>query len=274
MCDSHLWRGFFIKFVDMTVTQNRPAPSQNEQLKGLVKPFHGHPVTTSRKVAEVFQKRHDNVLRDIQELIETLGSFNLLNFGEVDLLKIEEIKPSDFLLKNFFRVSYTDKKGRAYTEYKITKDAFTLLAMGYTGAKAIAFKIAYISRFNQMEAELQARQERAVLQAKDFVQLMDKNADFGAIVASVPTLTDEWGRTCYHYLLSLEKLGFSTRSGQVWKRVRRNPHYFVRQHNADYVAHDFLYNMFIGRIKAHNDKVFSQPMQPQLPFNQNQGGAQ
>lgn len=36
----------------------------------------------------------------------------------------------------------------------MTKDGFTLLVMGYTGAKAMEFKLAYIKRFNEMEAEL------------------------------------------------------------------------------------------------------------------------
>lgn len=40
--------------------------------------------------------------------------------------------------------------------YELTKDGFTLLAMGFTDEKALAFKIAYIERFNRMEALLRA----------------------------------------------------------------------------------------------------------------------
>lgn len=36
----------------------------------------------SRYVAETFGKRHDNVLRDIQNLIEEEPEFSLLNFEE------------------------------------------------------------------------------------------------------------------------------------------------------------------------------------------------
>lgn len=240
-----------------------PAPTENEQLltspnldapnlpKNLVQHRKNRPITTSRTVAYVFDKNHKDVLR----AIKNLGCSH------------------DFWQRNFAPRNYVDSRGKTYPEYEISKNGFVILAMGYNGEKAMQFKEAYISRFDAIEAELQSRHEKAVLQAKDFVQLMDKNADFGAIMATVPTLTDAWGRTCYHYLLSLERLGFSTRSGQVWKRQRRNPNYFMRQDNADYVAHDFLYNMFIGRIKAHNDQVFRQPIQPQLPFEQ-KGGAQ
>lgn len=99
----------------------------------------GQPVTTSKAVAEQFGKRHDNVIKDIE---------NLLN-----LLKFEEIKSNseqDFLEQNFTEATYTDSKGRTQPQYIMTKDGFTLLVMGYTGAKAMQFKIAYINAFNQM----------------------------------------------------------------------------------------------------------------------------
>lgn len=41
--------------------------------------------------------------------------------------------------------------------YYITRDGFTMVAMGYTGAKAMKFKEAYINEFNKMEAMLQKR---------------------------------------------------------------------------------------------------------------------
>ena len=47
-----------------------------------------------------------------------------------------------------------DPNGRAYPEYLITRDGLTLLVMGYTGPKAMAFKLAYIRRFNEMEQAL------------------------------------------------------------------------------------------------------------------------
>ena len=88
----------------------------------------------SRYVAEIFEKRHDNVLRDIQKLIEDEPEFSLLNF--------EEIK-------------YKDDKNRRQPCYLMTRDGFTMLVMGFTGAKARKFKLAYIQRFNQMEKQIQ-----------------------------------------------------------------------------------------------------------------------
>lgn len=100
----------------------------------------GIPVTTSKAVADQFGKRHDHVIRDIENLL------NLPKSGE-----IESDTTKDFLKQNFAEVTYTDSKGRIQPQYIMTKDGFTLLVMGYTGAKALQFKIACINAFNRME---------------------------------------------------------------------------------------------------------------------------
>ena len=77
----------------------------------------------------MFEKRHDNVLRDIKEFIVD-ESFGLLNFEES---------------------SYINSQNKEQPEYLITRDGFTLLAMGFTGAKAMQWKIKYAEAFNTME---------------------------------------------------------------------------------------------------------------------------
>lgn len=97
-------------------------------------------VTTSKDVADCFGKRHDNVMRDIENLLSELPSDHLLSFEET---LIERENPS----------GGAPIKSPAY---EITRDGFTLLAMGFTGKKALQFKLAYIDAFNQMEAKLRA----------------------------------------------------------------------------------------------------------------------
>lgn len=92
----------------------------------------GKATTTSRDVAEFFGKRHDNLLRDIDRL-ECSEAFNRLNFEPVD---------------------YIDAKGEARRMYRLTRDGFTFLAMGFTGHRAAQFKEAFITAFNAMEAQL------------------------------------------------------------------------------------------------------------------------
>ncbi len=94
----------------------------------------GMPVTSTLEVARYFNKRHDNVLRDIEKIISEISE--------------------DFTALNFGVSSYTDNTGKTNKLYNLTKDGFTLLAMGFTGKKAMQFKIAYITAFNAMEQEL------------------------------------------------------------------------------------------------------------------------
>ena len=94
----------------------------------------GRNVTTSLIIAEIFGKRHDAVLRDIQNL---------------DC-------PSDFNLHNFGEISYTDTMNREQRAYELTKDGFSFLVMGYTGAKAAKFKVEFINEFNKREDMLKS----------------------------------------------------------------------------------------------------------------------
>lgn len=103
----------------------------------------GQPVTTSRKVAETFGKRHDNVLQAIRELIEQEPGC-LLNFQE-----------------SFFVQKMPQGGIRKQPYFTITRDGFVLLAMGFTGTKALAFKIRYIEAFNAMEQALRQNEANA-----------------------------------------------------------------------------------------------------------------
>jgi Rha family phage regulatory protein len=103
-------------------------------MKELVQNIDGRAVTTSRKVAEIFEKQHRNVLRDIREL-EIPEEYRELNFEQT---VYEQPNPSG-------------GKPIQQPEYLITRDGFTILAMGFTGKKAMQFKIAYIEAFNAME---------------------------------------------------------------------------------------------------------------------------
>jgi Rha family phage regulatory protein len=94
-------------------------------------------VTTSLKVAEHFEKRHDNVLRDIDNLLKTAPELADLNF------EVSE---------------YKDSTGRKLPMYYIDEIGFTMLAMGFTGEKALRFKLAYIKEFKHMEQMLNEKQ--------------------------------------------------------------------------------------------------------------------
>ncbi|MEK4884894.1 Rha family transcriptional regulator [Bacillus sp. FSL W8-0223] len=98
---------------------------------------NGEVFTTSRQVAKDFGKEHKHVLESIREIIRNLTDEN-----------------SAVSFKNYFIEDSYTSRGKVYPQFKLTKDGFTLLAMGFTGAKALKFKIDYINQFNEMEAQL------------------------------------------------------------------------------------------------------------------------
>ena len=94
----------------------------------------GVAVVSSRVVAFDFDKRHDHVLRDINNIIE---SNTTQNWG---LLFIES--------------QYKASNGKMNKEYLLTRDGFSLLVMGFTGKEALQWKLQYIEAFNKMEEQI------------------------------------------------------------------------------------------------------------------------
>lgn len=93
----------------------------------------GQPMTTSRKVAKRFKKAHKTVLRSIKRIEAAQPEFSRLNFVPRD---------------------YVDERGKSQPEYRMTRDGFALLAMGFTGDEAMGWKIAYINAFNRMATQI------------------------------------------------------------------------------------------------------------------------
>jgi len=91
-------------------------------------------VTSSLNVAENFGKNHQHILRDLDVLKEGVQSWTDLFWEDT------YIHPQN---KQAYRVIY------------MNRDGFSLLVMGFTGKKALQFKLEYIQAFNQMEQHIQ-----------------------------------------------------------------------------------------------------------------------
>ena len=107
----------------------------------------------SRYVAEVFCKNHRDVLRKIEALIADDSGLS-----------------EGFVKRNFALNNYTDNYNRKHKAYAMTRDGFTMLVMGFTGKRAMAFKEAYIRRFNEMESFIKTLADTR----KDFPKLTDQ----------------------------------------------------------------------------------------------------
>jgi Rha family phage regulatory protein len=122
----------------------------------LVKIENGQILTSSLVVAEIFGKEHKNVLRDIENVI---GSDSNKEFNR---LKIEPIE-------------YLDGRKRKQKAYALTRNGFSLIAMGFTGKEATDWKIKYINAFEQMEKALLQRSKEPLLNTKIHLQRYESN---------------------------------------------------------------------------------------------------
>lgn len=99
---------------------------------------NGLATVLTTNIAEVFEKEHRNVVRDVEDIIQRTPEDRRGNFIPVELER-----PSN-LGKGIVK----------YKAYALTKAGFTFLAMGFTGEKADKFKWAYIDEFDRMEKAL------------------------------------------------------------------------------------------------------------------------
>ena len=96
--------------------------------KPLVVIKEGRAVTTSQDVAEAFGRRHFDVMTDIDRLCRDADMHD------------ENLRDVYF---QWVSVPHPTVPRRTMRVCEMTRDGFTLLAMGYTGPKALGFKLAY-----------------------------------------------------------------------------------------------------------------------------------
>ena len=110
----------------------------------------GKPMTTSLVVAKHFDKLHKNVLRDIDRLLtDCSAEFHRLNFEPMSVMS------------NRGNGAQVEDRG-----FRMTRDGFSMLAMGFTGAKAVKWREAYITAFNLMEEALRHREDIDITDAR------------------------------------------------------------------------------------------------------------
>jgi Rha family phage regulatory protein len=193
---------------------------------------NGNDVTTSLIVAQVFGKEHNKVVRDIESL-SCSESFRVANFGEATFVN--------------------PKTGQNHKMYEMTKDGFSFLVMGYTGAKAGEFKERFISEFNKremmlkdddyilmrsqqilqkrveaaeqrvkaLEADNAAKEETIELQQKELAQAAPKVQYVDTVLQSVNTyatnlIAKEMGMSAETLNKRLKEKGIQYRQSGVW----------------------------------------------------------
>lgn len=157
-------------------------------------------VTTSLQVAEVFGKNHQHVLRDIDSLKD------VSNFGQM-----------------FSEGSEPDSYGRDRRIYFMNRDGFTLLAMGFTGKKALGFKLKYIEAFNQMEETIKEHRTELPTDPMDVLRLMFKaNENTNKKVDRIDSDVD--------HLKNNQRLD-ATEYAYISKRISRKVYEYIDMHS-------------------------------------------
>jgi len=119
------------KEVTSKVSIIEPNPNVEEDTLINIENRDGILVTSSREIAKRFDKLHKDILESIRNLAAENSATKIM-----------------FLETNYIN------RGKEYPEYLLNRDGFSLLAMGFTGAKALKWKIKYLEAFNKMEEAL------------------------------------------------------------------------------------------------------------------------
>lgn len=115
-------------------------------LMPIVSVINNHVTALSTDVAKYFGKNHFHVVRDIEKLIEKLPTCRASIFGASEVQIASNLK---------------NAPAKLIKAYRMTRDGFTLLVMGWTGEKALQFKLAWLDAFNRMEEQLRKQQSFA-----------------------------------------------------------------------------------------------------------------
>lgn len=160
---------------------------QGKELIPVVTIVERKTVTTSLNVAEVFGKRHKNVIQAIE------------NLGVSEAFARPNFQPSE----------YTDPTGRKLPMFNLTRDGFTMLVMGFTGEKAMKFKEAYIDAFNKMEKRIYQRvtppQDAQWIEARSLGKVL-RVQETSVIQKFVDYATAQGSKNAKKYYMAISKM--------------------------------------------------------------------
>ena len=101
---------------------------------------HGITYFDSRQVAVMVDKRHDHLIRDIENYIEVIS--------ETPNLGAQNLKADDYFIKSSYKIRGNNK---TYPCYLISKMGCEFIGNKMTGDKGILFTAMYVKLFNEME---------------------------------------------------------------------------------------------------------------------------
>lgn len=148
---------------------------------------NGTLTVSSLQVAEDFEKQHKHILNAISKLES-------------------EIQPAENSARYFLSSSYVDAKGENRKCYNLTRDGFSLLVMGFTGKKALEWKLKYIEAFNLMEQKIREQYSDISPQLQFLIemerkqkQLEKKQEELESKIADISEIRDNTIKATFEY---------------------------------------------------------------------------
>ncbi|MFA5573073.1 MAG: Rha family transcriptional regulator [Candidatus Bathyarchaeia archaeon] len=190
-------------------------------------------VVDSREVGVMVDKRHDNLIRDIEGYVQIIASSNL--------------RALDF----FIPYNYTDSQGKRRPCYLITRRGCDMVANKMTGEKGVLFTAEYVTRFEEMEKKLQPQtiEDLIIMQAESVKQLKKQ----------VGVVTDEL-TTVKH---RVDNLDLTNIEGTPRQRLNAMIRKYANQQGVTYKtawqeftkSYNTAYRMNLKRRKANEEAV-------------------
>ena len=199
-------------------------------------------LTSSLLVAEKFGKEHSDVLKAIDSLVSKMPENQCK--GYFDDTSVEVSQPNG---------------GVRYSRVVVmNRDGFTLLVMGFTGKKALQFKLDYIEAFNKMEAAIKEGQKKLsgaeylLQQAQLMVEQERRLSTLEGRMNALDREREENGRLLLAVQVSQEKLPEISTRDKIRQLVNR---YAVAQNISQqdvwHKIYDQLYYLYHISVKAY-----------------------
>jgi Rha family phage regulatory protein len=164
----------------------------------LIQIKHNQPMTTSVIVAEKFTKRHDFVIRKIENLIQDDEEDRLI----------------------FAEMSYQDSYGRNQKQYIMDRRSFSILCMSFTGKKALKWKNRFFDAFEAMERFVWQKQSSSWQQAR--IESKDIRLELTDSIKRLVDLANESGsKNAHRYYEIITKMIYQ----EVFSIKKVPPHF-------------------------------------------------
>lgn len=200
-------------------------------------------LTNSLLVAEKFCKEHGDVLKAIDALVD----------------KLSENQCEGYFAETSIDVPQPNGGVRNSRVVVMNRDGFTLLVMGFTGKKALKFKLEYIAAFNAMEKALKEQQNKKLSgaeflleQAKLMVEQERRLSNVENEIAAIKKEREENGKFLLSVSMSSEELPQLSMRDNIRQLVNKYASAMnIRQQDVWHKIYDQLYYLYHISIRNY-----------------------